>query len=201
MRTIRYVAWAAVAAVLAAVAFVAMRGGIVARGSLLPTAQIGGPFTLTTHDGNKLSSADLKGTPFALFFGFTFCPDVCPTTLLDLSNVLKQLGADADRMRYFFVSVDTERDTPAHLKTYLSNFDQRIMGLTGTAEEIAALAKSYRAYYEKVPTKDGFTYNHTALIYLMGRDGRFVGTIAYQENESTQLDKLRRLAASPAGNL
>jgi protein SCO1 len=107
--------------------------------------------------------------------------------------VLKRLGPDADRMRYFFVSVDTERDTPEHLKVYLSNFDQRIMGLTGTAPEIAAIARAYRAYYEKVPTKDGFTYNHTALIYLIGSDGRLAGTIAYQEKEDTQLSKLQRL--------
>lgn len=195
MRTIRIIAWAAVVAVLVATGFVALRGGGGAGLSLLPTAQIGGPFNLVTHDGKRLSSDDVKGTPFALFFGFTFCPDVCPTSMLDLTNVLKQLGPDADRMRYFFVSVDTERDTPEHLKTYLSNFDPRILGLTGTAAEIAALAKAYRAYYEKVPTRDGFTYNHTALVYLMDREGRFAGTIAYQEKEETQLAKLRRLIA------
>ena len=158
---------------------------------------VGGPFELTTHDGKRLSSAELKGTPFAIFFGFTFCPDVCPTTMLELTNVLKRLGPDADRMRYFFVSVDTERDNPAHLKLYLSNFDSRIVGLTGTAEEIAAVAKSYRAYYERVPTKDGFTYNHTAIIYLMGRDGKLASTISYQEKEDTQLAKLRRVIAQP----
>lgn len=115
--------------------------------------------------------------------------------MLELTNVLKRLGPNADRMCYFFVSVDTERDNPAHLKLYLSNFNSRIMGLTGTAEEIAAVAKSYRAYYEKVPTKDGFTYNHTAIIYLMGRDGKLASTISYQEEEDSQLGKLRLVVA------
>lgn len=194
MKRIRLIAWAAVAALV-----VGLGTAWLWRGSGIPSlplsAQIGGPFELTTHDGDKLSSKQLKGTPFAVFFGFTFCPDVCPTTMLELTNVLKQLGPDADRMRYLFISVDTERDTPAHLKLYLSNFDKRILGLTGTAEEIAAVARAYRAYYEKVPTKDGFTYNHTALIYLMGRDGQFKGTIVYQEKEDSQLAKLRRLVA------
>jgi len=197
MRNIRFAAWAAIAVLIAAVGVVFLRGGGGVSKALSPVAQIGGPFELTTHDGKRLSSAELKGTPFAIFFGFTFCPDVCPTTMLELTNVLKRLGPDADRMRYFFVSVDTERDNPAHLKLYLSNFDSRIVGLTGTAEEIAAVAKSYRAYYERVPTKDGFTYNHTAIIYLMGRDGKLASTISYQEKEDTQLAKLRRVIAQP----
>ncbi len=196
MKRVRTLAWAAIAALVIVVAAVIVQRG----GSLVPTtlpfsAEIGGPFVLTTQDGKRLSSQELEGTPFAIFFGFTFCPDVCPTTMLDLTNVLTRLGPDADRMRYFFISVDTERDTPEHLKLYLSNFDRRIVGLTGTATEIAAVARAYRAYYEKVPTKDGFTYNHTALIYLMGRDGRLAGTIAYQENEAAQIAKLQRLIA------
>src|SRR5690606_7553453 len=156
----------------------------------------GGPFELTTHEGKRLSSADLKGTPFAVFFGFTHCPDVCPTTLLELSNVIKRLGSDADRMRYLFISVDPERDTPEHLKRYLTSFDPHIVGLTGTPDEIAAAAKAYRAFYQKVPTEDGVTFNHTALVYLMGRDGRLVATITYEESEEVQLKKLRRLLQS-----
>jgi protein SCO1/2 len=157
-------------------------------------AGIGGPFELTTHEGKRLSSTQLQGKPFALFFGFTHCPDVCPTTLLELTNAIKALGPDADRMRYLFVSVDPERDTPEHLKVYLSNFDARIVGLVGTPAETAAVAKAYRAVYEKVPSKDGgFTFNHTALVYLMGADGRFAGTLNYQESQDAQLKKLRRL--------
>jgi protein SCO1/2 len=195
VKRIRIAAWVAIAVILAAAgaAYVLRPNLGSLKGQLPLSAQIGGPFELTTHDGKRLSSAELKGTPFAMFFGFTHCPDVCPTTMLELSNVIKQLGPDADRMRFFFVSVDPERDTPEHLKVYLSNFDPRIAGLVGTPAEIAAVAKAYRAFYEKVATKDGFTYNHTALIYLMGRDGRLAGTINYQEPEDVQLKKLRRL--------
>ena len=195
MRVIRIAAWVSVAAfILAAGAVYVLRPNLGAIPGQLPLAAgIGGPFELTTHEGKRLSSADLAGTPFALFFGFTHCPDVCPTTMLELSNAMKALGADADRMRFLFVSVDPERDTPEQLKLYLSNFDPRITGLVGTPQEIAAVAKAYRAIYEKVPTKDGYTYNHTALVYLMGRDGRLVGTINYQESVEAQLKKLRRL--------
>ena len=195
MRVIRIAAWVSVAAfILAAGAVYVLRPNLGAIPGQLPLAAgIGGPFELTTHEGKRLSSAELAGTPFALFFGFTHCPDVCPTTMLELSNAMKALGADADRMRFLFVSVDPERDTPEQLKLYLSNFDPRITGLVGTPQEIAAVAKAYRAIYEKVPTKDGYTYNHTALVYLMGRDGRLVGTINYQESAEAQLKKLRRL--------
>jgi protein SCO1 len=195
VKRIRIAAWVAIAVILAAAgaAYVSWPGVGTLPRSMPLSAQIGGPFELTTHDGKRLSSAELKGTPFALFFGFTHCPDVCPTTMLELSSVIKQLGPDADRMRFFFVSVDPERDTPEHLKVYLSNFDHRIAGLVGTPAEIAAVAKAYRAFYEKVATKDGFTYNHTALVYLMDRDGRLAGTINYQEPQDVQLKKLRRL--------
>jgi protein SCO1/2 len=195
MKAIRIAAWISVAVfVIAAGAAYMLRPDLGAGPGRLPLAAgIGGPFELTTHDGKRLSSVELKGRPFALFFGFTHCPDVCPTTMLELSNAIKALGPDADRMRFLFVSVDTERDTPEQLKLYLSNFDQRIIGLVGTPEEIAAVAKAYRVIYEKVPTKGGFTYNHTALIYLMGSDGRLAGTINYQESAETQLKKLRRL--------
>ena len=159
------------------------------------SAQIGGTFELTTHEGKRLSNRDLLGRPFAVFFGFTHCPDVCPTALLELSNILQKLGPDADKMRYLFISIDHEQDTPQHLEIYLSSFDNRITGLTGTAEEIAKVARAYRAYYAKVPTKEGFTYNHTALTYLMGRDGKYVDHIGYQEAEDRQIAKLRRLIA------
>src|SRR5262245_59128275 len=195
MKAIRIVAWISVAMLVAGVGGVyLLRPNLGALPGQLPLAAgIGGPFELTTHDGRRLSSAELKGTPFALFFGFTHCPDVCPTTMLELSNAIQALGPDADRMRFFFVSVDPERDTPEQLKLYLSNFDSRITGLVGTPDEIAAVAKAYRAIYQKVPTKDGFTFNHTALVYLMGPDGRLAGTITYQENAEAQLKKLRRL--------
>ncbi|HEX5999816.1 MAG TPA: SCO family protein [Hyphomicrobiaceae bacterium] len=204
MKRIRIAAWAAVAVLVAGLGAALLLqpavGGLLARlwggssGSMPLAAQIGGPFELTTHEGRRMSNAELKGKPFAVFFGFSYCPDVCPTTLQELSNVLERLGPDADRMHYLFVSVDPERDTPEHLKLYLSSFDNHITGLTGTPQEIAAIAKAYRAVYEKVPTKDGgFTFNHTAVVYLMDRDGHFAGTMNFQESEDVQLKKLRRL--------
>ncbi|MBO0766817.1 MAG: SCO family protein [Hyphomicrobiaceae bacterium] len=195
MKRIRIAAWISVAAVLmiAGVAYLLRSNPGLLSAQMPLSASIGGPFELTTQDGKRLSSGDLKGTPFALFFGFTHCPDVCPTTMLELSNVIKEMGPDADRMRFFFVSVDTERDTPDLLKLYLSNFDPRITGLVGTPAELAAVAKAYRAFYEKVSSKDGFTYNHTALVYLMDGDGHLAGTLNYQEPETVQVKKLRRL--------
>jgi protein SCO1/2 len=195
MKRIRIVAWVAVAALLAAVglAFLLRPDAVNMSASLPLSAKIGGPFELTTHEGKRMSSAELAGKPFAVFFGFTHCPDVCPATLLELSALIAKLGPAADRMHFLFVSVDPERDTPEQLKLYLSNFNGRITGLTGTPAEIAAVARAYGAFYQKVPTKSGFTYNHTAIVYLMGPDGRRVGTLADKEPEDVRLAKLKRL--------
>jgi protein SCO1 len=164
--------------------------------SQLPlAAAIGGPFALPATTGGTVSSDSLKGKPFAVFFGFTYCPDVCPTTLLDLSNTIKQLGTDADRMNFLFVSVDPGRDTIEQLKLYLSSFDPHIIGATGTDAQIAGIARAYRAVYEKVPTKESYTMNHTATTYLMDAKGQFHSTLAYQENPDVVLKKLKRLIA------
>lgn len=157
---------------------------------------IGGPFTLTTQTGEKLSDADLRGKPFAVFFGFTHCPEVCPTTLWETTEALKALGPDAEKLKVLFISVDPTRDTPEFLARYLQSFDPRIVGLTGTELEIAAVGKEYRAYWRKVPTEDGdYTMDHTASIFLMDRDGQFAGTISYGESMEVRLEKLRRLIA------
>jgi protein SCO1/2 len=160
---------------------------------------IGGPFTLTTQTGAKLSNADLKGKPFAVVFGFTRCPEVCPTTLWEMSQAFDKLGPDADKLRMLFISVDPTRDTPEFMARYLQSFDKHITGLTGTEDEIAAVAKEYRIYYEKVPTDDGdYTMNHTATIFLMDADGQFTGTISYGESMGMRLQKLRRLIGGTA---
>lgn len=126
-------------------------------------ASVGGPFRLTKQDGALLSDADLKGRPFAVFFGFTHCPEVCPTTLWEMSEALRQLDSTADDLRVLFVSLDPARDTPEMLKTYLQSFDARIVGLTGAQAEVEAVAKAYRVYWRKVPTADGdYTLDHTA---------------------------------------
>ncbi|MBF9233066.1 SCO family protein [Microvirga sp. BT350] len=154
---------------------------------------IGGPFQLTSQEGKPFSDEDLKGKPFAIFFGFTHCPEVCPTTLYDLTQDLESLGKDADKMRVVFVTVDPAQDTPELMKTYLSSFDPRIVGLTGSDEEIAAVAKAYKVYYRKVPTDSGYTMDHTATIFLMDSKGDFYGASNFQESEDVRRGKLKQL--------
>jgi protein SCO1/2 len=154
---------------------------------------IGGPFRLTSHEGKAFTDEDLRGKPFAVFFGFTHCPEVCPTTLYDLTQDLEALGKDADRMRVAFITVDPAQDTPELMKTYLGSFDPRIVGLTGTEEEIAAVAKAYKVYYRKVPTESGYTMDHTATILLMDSRGEFYGTSNFQESQEVRREKLRKL--------
>src|SRR4051794_28306000 len=138
------------------------------------TAAIGGPFILTDQDGNTVTDRDFRGRPFLVFFGFTHCPDVCPTTLHEVSEILRTLGRDAPRVGAAFITVDPDRDTPAALKDYLSSFDPRLKGLTGDALAITAVAKAYRVYFKKIPLDQGnYTMDHTAIVYLMDKEGRF----------------------------
>jgi len=157
-------------------------------------ASIGGPFRLTAQDGSVVDSQELKGTPYAVFFGFTHCPEVCPTTLSQVSRVLHELGSEAKDLRVYFITVDPERDTPDVLRDYLSNFDSRIVGLWGTPDQIANVAKEFRAFYEKVPTSDGgYTMDHTAILYLMNSEGDYSAPIGYSEDEASYLAKFRAL--------
>jgi protein SCO1 len=136
---------------------------------------IGGPFQLTDQTGQTVTDKNLLGKPTLIFFGFTHCPDVCPTELFELSEVLRAMGKDADRVNAYFVSVDPERDTAAAMKDYLSSFDPHLKGLTGDPAAVAKIIGEYRVYAKKVPLKDGdYTMDHTALVYLMDRDGKFV---------------------------
>lgn len=140
------------------------------------TASVGGPFALTTQEGATLTDTDLRGAPFLVFFGFTHCPDICPTKLFEISEALRAAGSKGEKLRALFVTVDPERDTAEVMKSYLGSFDPRIVGLTGDRAAIDAVVKAYRAYAKKVPLKDGdYTMDHTALVYLMGKDGSFVG--------------------------
>jgi protein SCO1 len=154
---------------------------------------IGGPFRLTTHEGKTFTDENLKGKPFAVFFGFTHCPEVCPTTLYDLTQDLQALGRDAEKLNVAFITVDPAQDTSELMKTYLSSFDPRIVGLTGTEEEIAAAAKAYKVYYRKVPTESGYTMDHTATIFLMDSKGDFFGTSNFQEAQDIRRGKLKQL--------
>lgn len=161
-----------------------------------PTVRIGGPFSLTSHTGAKLADTDLRGQPFTMFFGFTHCPEVCPTTLWEMSQALQQLGPEADQLKVLFVTVDPERDTADALASYLQSFDRRIIGLTGSPDEIRAAADRYRAYWRRIALDGGdYTMDHTASVFLMDAKGDFFGTIAYEEQADVRLDKLRRLLA------
>lgn len=155
---------------------------------------IGGPFTMTDTKGQVFTEASLKGKPYAMFFGFTHCPDVCPTTLWEMTIFLKQLGTDGDKLNVVFVGVDHERDTPEHLATYLSAFDDRMIGLSGTETQIAHMAKAYRIYYKRtVNDDDDVLYDHSASIYLFEANGDFKSTIAQGENPEIALEKLKLL--------
>src|SRR5437016_8155863 len=134
---------------------IALLGGMSFSSKALQPAAIGGAFRLTDQNGKAVTEQDLKGRPFLVFFGFTHCPDVCPTTLFDVSEVLRALGPDVDRTRALFITVDPERDTPRVMKDYLSSFGPHLSGLTGDHADIAAVAKAYRVYFKKVPQEDG----------------------------------------------
>lgn len=164
-----------VLAALAGLGLLTVAALVTFRPDVVPApAAVGGPFSLVSHEGRPFTEKDVAGAPFIVFFGFTHCPDVCPTAMFELTAVLKAAGPRADRVRALFISVDPERDTPELLKTYLESFDPRIVGLTGTPEQVAAAAKAYRAYFRKVSAGESYTMDHTAGIYLMDSQGRFV---------------------------
>jgi protein SCO1/2 len=159
----------------------------------IQSAAIGGPFRLIDQDGKSFSDQDLKGKTFLVFFGFTHCPDVCPTTLFELSEILRALGRDADRTAALFISVDPERDTPEAMRDYLASFDPHVHGLTGDAAALAAVAKAYRVYYKKVPLDGGdYTMDHTAIVYLMDKDGRFVSPFSMKRTADAAAEDLRK---------
>jgi protein SCO1/2 len=156
-------------------------------------AAVGGPFNLIDQNGKPISDRDLKGHPTLVFFGFTHCPEVCPTTLFDISEVLGKLGPDAEKVNALFITVDPERDTPAALKDYLASFNPRLLGVGGGPQELAKVAKEYRVYYKKVPLKDGdYTMDHTAIVYLMDKNGQFVAPFSLKRRPEEAAAELRR---------
>jgi protein SCO1/2 len=158
----------------------------------LPISAMG--WELTDHRSRPVSAQDWLGRPAMIFFGFTWCPDVCPTTLMDIADWLEDLGSDADRLTVALITVDPERDTPEVLANYVELFDPRIVGLTGSAGQIARAAQDFRVRYEKVPREDGdYTMNHTAGVFLFHADGRFASIIDFHEDRAFALPKLRRI--------
>jgi protein SCO1 len=162
-----------------------------------PTSALGGgTYSLLDHRGDPVDQTMLVGHPSIMFFGFTHCPDVCPTTMGEMAAWFAALGDEAKDLRGYFVSIDPERDTPEAVAGYASWVSDRMTGITGAPEEIAKIAKAWGITAEKVPGEDGdYTMNHTASVLLVDRNGQYFATIAYQEDQETALAKIRRLIA------
>ena len=180
--TFAYAAAAALILLVFAAYMFANRSGGPA-GSGIPL--IGGPFTLVDQDGRQVTEANFRGRFMLIYFGYTYCPDVCPTTLTTMADAVRLLGADEPKVVPIFITVDPQRDTPDHLKMYVGYFHPRMVGLTGSAEQAAASAKAFRVYYAKVedkeapPDSDAYVMDHTSIVYLMGPDGRFLSNFGH----------------------
>jgi len=198
---IRRAAWALVG--VAALVFAGLLSGLIPIANDRPRSppyahDIGGSFTLVDHTGRPVTERDFAGRLHLVFFGFTHCPDVCPMALGLMADVMYKLGLDAERLAVLFITVDPERDTPAVLADYLSAFDRRVIGLTGTPEQIRAVAQAWRAYYRKVPRGNGdYTMDHTATIYLHDAAGRFRSTIDLHDTTGSELEKVRGILNAP----
>ncbi len=161
------------------------------------TVDIGGPFTMTAQDGAIVTEQDLIGHPSLVFFGFTYCPDVCPSTLAEIAGWLDQLGPDGDALEVYFVTVDPARDTPELLGSYVGHFSPRFVALSGSQAQTAEIAASYKAYYKRIELGEGdYTMDHTAAVYLMDVDGHFFDAITFQATPEKAVAKLRRLLAA-----
>ena len=166
-----------------------------AAGTMLASA-IGGPFRLTDQNGKTVTDADLKGKWSLVYFGYTHCPDACPTALNDISIALEDLGAKRDAVRPVFITVDPERDTPDALKAYVTSFDAPILALTGTPEQVAQAAKGYRVYYAKHPEAGGdYSMDHSSVIYVMDPEGRFTASFTHQSTPEEITERLKQLLA------
>ncbi|HUE79821.1 MAG TPA: SCO family protein [Sphingomicrobium sp.] len=201
MKRVRILLWA-----LAALALVAF-GALLLRQPSLPQqsgpapASLGGAFVLTGVDGEEFSSKELDGKPYAIFFGFTHCPDVCPATLARLIRLRRQLEAGPDKLNIVFVTVDPERDGAAELKRYLGLFHEPLIGLTGTPAQIDQVKRQFGIFSQKVQDESGgYTVDHTATVLLFDRQGLFDATIAPDEGDEAALAKLRRLVDESAGS-
>lgn len=178
--------------------------GVAARGEAGQSGQssgtgkvaIGGPFSMTDQTGKHVTQADYAGKYMLIYFGFTFCPDVCPTELQVISGALSALGEDAAKVQPIFITVDPDRDTPEVMARYVKQFDPRLIGLSGTAAETAAIAKEYRVYYEKVKDPDSsgdYSMDHSSIVYLMGPDGGFLTFFPPGTSPEKMAEKIKSL--------
>ncbi|EYS92636.1 hypothetical protein X471_00127 [Bartonella bacilliformis str. Heidi Mejia] len=164
---------------------------------------LGDNFTLTSSNGEIVTEADIRSRPAVLFFGYTTCPESCPTTLADLSRWLTEIGPNADKLGIWFVTVDPEHDTPEILREYLSNFTDKVVGISGDPEKVHAMVNSFNIVAEKIPgtNDDNYTYNHTSAIFLLKKGGKLAGIIPYNAEEDELKDdiaitRLRKLASN-----
>lgn len=195
MRTFRILSWAAVVVLSGVIAFFLFNRSLKRE---IAEAPFGVPFQLVTQNDEPITDKILQGKPTLLFFGFTHCPDVCPTTLFEMDNLLKKVDPDKTRLQAFFVTVDPERDTPEIMKTYVSNVSDRIVGISGDPASVMDMVKGFRVYAKKVPTDESkpngdYVMDHTASVFLLDDKGRFAGTIAYQEDTTVSEKKLENL--------
>ncbi|THV10665.1 SCO family protein [Rhizobium rhizophilum] len=196
MKTVRVVLWAAVVVMAGVLGWLTYQ--VTQSKEQIAEAPFGVPFQLVDQNGQQITEQALRGKPTALFFGFTHCPEVCPTTLFELDGWLKTVDPDAKGLQAYFVTVDPERDTPAILGQYISNVTDRVKGIAGDPADVAEVVKGFRVYAKKIPLDEAqpdgdYTMDHTASVFLLDADGRFKGTIAYGENPDTAIKKLENL--------
>jgi Uncharacterized protein SCO1/SenC/PrrC, involved in biogenesis of respiratory and photosynthetic systems len=196
MKTFRIVLWIAVVALAGVLVFLTLT--ITQSKQQLAEGPFGVPFQLVAQDGQPITEKAFQGKPTALFFGFTHCPEVCPTTLFELNGWMHKVDPDGTKLNGFFVSVDPERDTPELLGQYVSNVTDRVKGISGPPAKVNEMVKGFKVYAKKVPVDekdpDGdYTMDHTASVFLLDNGGRFAGTIAYGENPDTAIKKLENL--------
>ena len=198
MKTFRIAVWVGVLILAGVLGF--FRWYPLKSGDVALEAPFGVPFTLVSQSGRPITEEALRGKPTALFFGFTNCPEICPTTVYELTGWMNKADPDKTKMQAYFVSIDPDRDTPPMLKTYLSNVTDRITGISGDPAKVKEMARGFKVYFKKVPTDpaqpDGeYTMDHTASVFLLDKQGRFTGTIAYGENPDIAEKKLENLIA------
>ncbi len=199
MKNIRIALWGAVLVLLGVMGWLTME--LTKSRDQMVEEVYGVPFQLVAQNGQPITEKAFQGKPTALFFGFTHCPEVCPTTLFELNGWMEKIDPAGDKMQAYFFSVDPERDTPEILNQYVSNVSKRITGITGTPDKIADTLKGYRIYAKKVPVDEkdpngDYTMDHTASVILLDAKGRFAGTIAYGENPDVAVQKLQNLTKS-----
>ncbi|WP_374828207.1 SCO family protein [Mycoplana dimorpha] len=196
MKTIRIVLWIAIAILAGLLGWLSLE--MTKSGEKLAEGPFGVPFTLVAQDGKPITQEAFTGKPTALFFGFTHCPEVCPTTLFEMDGWLAKVDPDGTKMQAYFITVDPERDTPEILGNYASNVSKRVTGISGPPTKVMEMVKGFRVYARKVPVDekvpDGeYTMDHTASVFLLDRNGGFRGTIAYGENPEVAVQKLENL--------